>query len=191
MPKVSPELAQQIKDAKRSGLSTKDIATKFSVDRTTVARHAKDTPQDIMTVELPTIDLTAKAEALFPDPGGPPPLAAADPDKVLTTFMKSLDLDAPPKPKPQPVSRPPPPTPKRNPQEIIQRILLNAETFPELFPSTPALEQLSKKSYADLEALLSTMEHTRTIASVSAQMKNVFFVTSRATLPLRVWAQGR
>ena len=76
----------------------------------------------------------------------------------------------------QPPAQPPKPQP-----ETLQRILLNAETFPDLFPNAPSHEALSRKSTAELQALLCNMEHTRAVTALATQVKQVFFVTTKAT----------
>ena len=71
------------------------------------------------------------------------------------------------------------------PNETIQRILLNADTFPAHYPfitdKSAFVASLSGQSPAQLANLLQTMEHTRKVNNLSAQMKQVFFVVSRAT----------
>jgi hypothetical protein len=77
--------------------------------------------------------------------------------------------------------------PQLNPRrdDIIQRILLNAENFPAHYPfitdRASFQASLLEKTAASLTDLLETMEKTRTVNNFAAQMKQVFFVASRAT----------
>ena len=77
----------------------------------------------------------------------------------------------------------PPRAPPRD--ETIQRILLNADTFPAHFPfitdKNAFVQSLSEKSAHQLDDLLKMMERTRSVNNLSNQMKQVFFVTARAT----------
>lgn len=69
-------------------------------------------------------------------------------------------------------------------QPIIQKILMNADTFPAHYPfitdKTSFALSLNDKSVGQLQDLLDTMERTRSTNNLSAQMKQVFFVSARA-----------
>jgi hypothetical protein len=113
------------------------------------------------------------------------PIRTQLPDSaVLDRLFKGLDAP------------PPPPSPQAEVQvqrreadpsrkELIARILLNVDTFPNLFPfaadRTKFLVELGQYSVADLAGLLENVETTRSTTNFSAQLKNVFFVVSRAT----------
>ena len=67
-----------------------------------------------------------------------------------------------------------------NKNDLIQKILLNAESFPEMFPEF-SLDSLATKSVKELVELLESMTHARTIRSLSLQFKQMFLVSVRAT----------
>jgi transposase-like protein len=153
---LSDDVKKQIAADRAAGMAVKSIAEKHGVNRSTVSRVSLEERADVL---LPTTEA--------------PKLDAAQPDAVVASFLRTIEApvqphaQAPPPPKPQP--------------ELSQRILLNAETFPDLFPNTPSHEALSRKSTAELQALLSSMEHTRAVTALATQVKQVFFVTSKAT----------
>jgi hypothetical protein len=97
--------------------------------------------------------------------------------KVLDNFFKTIDAE-PQKQQPVPVTAD---VPRGDPKDLIQRILLNAESFPEVFPNPPSESSLAGKSWGDLDHVLKSMEHSRSVRTLSIQMKQVFFVGSRAT----------
>jgi transposase-like protein len=159
---LSDDVKKQIAADRAAGMAVKSIAEKHGINRSTVSRVAPLALEERAEVLLPTTDM--------------PTLEAAQPDAVVASFLKTID--AGPQVQPQP---PIPRQPERSSSELSQRILLNAETFLDLFPNTPSHEALSRKSASELQALLSSMEHTRAVTALSTQVKQVFFVTSRAT----------
>ena len=151
---LSEDVKKQIAADRAAGMAVKSIAEKHGVNRSTVSR----------------VSLEERAEVLLPTTEVPK-LDAAQPDAVVASFLRTIEA---------PVQQQQAPVPKPQP-ELSQRILLNAETFPDLFPNAPSHEALSRKSTAELQALLSSMEHTRAVTALATQVKQVFFVTSKAT----------
>jgi hypothetical protein len=162
MTRVTPEIREQILKDKAT-LPTKALQEKYNLSRSSVQR-----------IKLP--DLEARAKAFIPQASPPTPLD----DTAGAAFVESLFRDMAPPPAPPPP--PPPPPPPKEP--IIQRILLNADTFPAHFPfitdRTAFQASLHSMNAYELDSLLQTMERTRSTNNLSAQIKGGFFMGARA-----------
>jgi len=174
MPRLDATLRQHIAADRTAGMSVKEIASKYKVNRSTISKYSKSEPSQ--SVDVPMVNLTERAREF-----GSEPVVEAGSDKTaaLSSFFESLRMeDDEPVPTAPAVRNP---TPRGNPHELIQRILLNAETFPDVFPNTPSQSQLAGKSVAELQGILMSMEHSRAVKMLSTQFKQVFLVCSRAT----------
>ena len=179
--RLNQEQKIQIQAEKEAGVSTKDIAAKFGIHPSTVLKAAKDVPK----IKLPTtedVDLGERAGFLDPTPAPvprpPEPKTPPFPDHpALDKFFAGLEGPAPQ----APVPRPAPELPRGDPDELVQKILLNAESFPELFPNPPSIDSLASKSVNQLAEVLQSMETSRAVRMLTVQLKQVFLVGSRAT----------
>jgi hypothetical protein len=164
MPKVSADLRDLLVADRKSGLSVKAMAEKHGVNRTTVIKYTKATGElEARAAEFVQAPMASTATEPMPT--------------VVTNFFRTLEA-------PQRVPDLPPPSPelpRGDPQELIQKIVMNAETFPDVFPRPPSQTELSSKSFLELQGILTTMEQSRAVKMLAAQMKQVFFVGSRAT----------
>lgn len=163
MTKIDAQLKEAILQDKRE-MTTKQLQEKYNLSRSSIQR-----------IKLP--DLEARAEEFSPPPQVKDERQAVS---IVEQLVKEVN-------KPQAVTIPemimPPRAPPRD--ETIQRILLNADTFPAHFPfitdKNAFVQSLSEKSAHQLDDLLKMMERTRSVNNLSNQMKQVFFVTARAT----------
>lgn len=165
-----------------SSLSNKELQSKYGLSRSTIQRIQAAVKEDVQTVEIPNLNERA-TEYFTPPAVEEAPIRTQIPDSaVLDRLFKGLD--APPQ---QQLEAP---QPRREVEgssrkELIARILLNVDTFPNLFPfaadRTKFLVELGQYSVADLAGLLENVETTRSTTNFSAQLKNIFFVVSRAT----------
>ena len=175
-----PKLDDATRDAilqEKSNLTNKQLQDKYGVSRSTIQR-----------IKLP--DLESRVSEFTAESRAPPDTAKQD---FAEKFVKSLQTT------PAPASAPAPAScclPDRQP--IIQKILMNADSFPAHYPfitdRTAFVTSLSEKPALQLQDLLTTMEHTRAAANLAAQMKQVFLVGSRAAetlgARLRLKTQG-
>lgn len=163
MTKIDAQLKEAILQDKRE-MTTKQLQEKYNLSRSSIQR-----------IKLP--DLEARAEEFSPPP-------QVKDERQAVNIVEQLVKDVQ---KPQAVTIPemilPPRAPPRD--ETIQRILLNADTFPAHYPfitdKNAFVQSLSEKSAHQLDDLLKMMERTRSVNNLSSQMKQVFFVTARAT----------
>lgn len=163
MTKIDAQLKEAILQDKRE-MTTKQLQEKYNLSRSSIQR-----------IKLP--DLEARAEEFSPPP-------QVKDERRAVNIVEQLVKDVQ---KPQAVTIPemilPPRAPPRD--ETIQRILLNADTFPAHYPfitdKNAFVQSLSEKSAHQLDDLLKMMERTRSVNNLSSQMKQVFFVTARAT----------
>jgi len=163
MTKIDAQLKEAILQDKRE-MTTKQLQEKYNLSRSSIQR-----------IKLP--DLEARADEFSPPPQVKDERQAVS---IVEQLVKEVN-------KPQAVTIPemimPPQAPPRD--ETIQRILLNADTFPAHFPfitdKNAFVQSLSEKSAHQLDDLLKMMERTRSVNNLSNQMKQVFFVTARAT----------
>ena len=163
MTKIDAQLKEAILQDKRE-MTTKQLQEKYNLSRSSIQR-----------IKLP--DLEARAEEFSPPP-------QVKDERQAVNIVEQLVKDVQ---KPQAVTIPEMILPIRAPprDETIQRILLNADTFPAHFPfitdKNAFVQSLSEKSAHQLDDLLKMMERTRSVNNLSNQMKQVFFVTARAT----------
>ena len=163
MTKIDAQLKEAILQDKRE-MTTTQLQEKYNLSRSSIQR-----------IKLP--DLEARAEEFSPPP-------QVKDERQAVNIVEQLVKDVQ---KPQAVTIPemilPPRAPPRD--ETIQRILLNADTFPAHYPfitdKNAFVQSLSEKSAHQLDDLLKMMERTRSVNNLSNQMKQVFFVTARAT----------
>lgn len=159
MAKISPEKKAEIRADKEAGLSTKEIAEKHGVNTSTINRHTR-----------PDVDLAQRASMFEPAPDHAPQAATLE-HPVLAKLMTNLD---------EPVRAQLPELPRGDPSELVQKILLNAESFPEVFPHPPSIDSLVSKSVRELTDVLASMETSRAVRMLTVQMKQFFLVGSRA-----------
>ena len=166
-----------------SNLSNKELQSKYGLSRSTIQRiqASAAVKEDVQTVEIPNLNERA-TEYFAPPSVEEAPIRTQIPDSaVLDRLFKGLEAPPPPSHPVEIQQRREDPSRK----ELIARILLNVDTFPNLFPfaadRTKFLVELGQYSVADLAGLLENVETTRSTTNFSAQLKNVFFVVSRAT----------
>jgi hypothetical protein len=178
--KLNDEIKKGIAADRLAGMSVQECCEKWNVHRSTISKYFKknETIQEVQIPMLPP-DMEERARFLSSDP---PPMEQKQPQldhPSIKEFMKKV-LSEPVRVE-EPVKEPVKELPRGDPNELIQRILLNAETFPDVFPNAPSQDTLTSKSVLELDSVLKSMEHTRAVRMLSAQMKQVFFVASRAT----------
>jgi hypothetical protein len=167
--KLTDEIKQGIAEDRASGMSVKDVAAKYGINKSTISKYGK-----VQSVVVPTtddVDLAERAKILFreaPIDEAPKPKD----QRAIASFMAKVQEDEVPAP-PKVVQR-------GDPEELIQKILLNAEAHPEVFSGT-TVETLAGRSAEELAAVLRTMEMSKAVRMLTVQMKQVFFVASRAT----------
>jgi hypothetical protein len=182
--KLTAEVKRGIAADRQAGMSVQDCCAKWNVHRSTIAKYGAGEKQQ--EVDVPTLpsDMEERAKTLETPPIEVEQARPQD-DPAIHAFMSQV-LEPPPVRASVRVPVPAPAVPKvehprGDPNELIQRILLNAQTFPDIFPNAPTEQSLSHKSAKELDDVLKTMEHTRAVRMLSSQMKQVFFVASRAT----------
>jgi hypothetical protein len=135
----------------KSSMKTKQLQEKYGLSRSSIQR-----------IKLP--DLESRIKEFQPS-------KPQDESKAVE-FVETLMKETPP---PQQLN-----TPQR--EDTIQR---NADTFPSHYPfiqdKNAFVLSLSTKSAPELHDLLTTMENTRSLNNLSAQMKQVFLISARAT----------
>jgi hypothetical protein len=169
MPKLALEIQAKILQDRMAGVSVSECAAKYGVSKSTISKyHHKEETQE---VDVPSIDLEARALELTEAPIQMVANVPKHESRVLDSFFKtlpesgdSLALEPPPKAD----------VPRGDPKELIQRIIINAETFPEVFPSAPTESSLANKSVPELQGVLASMEHSRAVRTLSVQFKQVF-----------------
>ena len=112
-------------------------------------------------------------------------------DDVIDGFMSNMDRkgqhsSGPPVIYNPPPSLPPPEPeqPKLNREDLIQRIVFNVQHFGSLLttitgPPKEFIESLTTKDSFTLKHLLTTLERTRSIGTISAGFKQVFYIASQ------------
>ena len=153
-----PKLTDSVRDAilqDKANLSNKQLQEKYGVSRSTIQR-----------IKLP--DLESRVNEFHK----PEVSDKQDKQDFAEQFIQKLD-------EVQHVQ-----VPKIDRQPIIQKILMNADAFPAHYPfitdRNAFVHSLSDKNPHQLKDLLDTMERTRSTNNLSAQMKQIFFVGSRA-----------
>jgi hypothetical protein len=109
-------------------------------------------------------------------------------DDVIDGFMSNMDRGAQ---GPQAIFIPPPPPapaqdpePRLNREDLIQRIVFNVQHFGSLLttitgPPKEFIESLTTKDSFTLKHLLTTLERTRSVGTISAGFKQVFYIASQ------------
>ena len=110
-------------------------------------------------------------------------------DDVIDGFMSNMDRGAqgqqaifiPPPPPPAPAQDP---EPRLNREDLIQRIVFNVQHFGSLLttitgPPKEFIESLTSKDSFTLKHLLTTLERTRSVGTISAGFKQVFYIASQ------------
>jgi hypothetical protein len=173
MPKLTAEQKSQIVSDRAAGISTKEIALKFGVHPSTILKQLKPRAEEIQSVTVPVApDLEERAGFLDPEVRREPPQPIPN-DQVLDKIFAGLAPEPVPVPVPAPIA-------SGDPDELVQKILLNAESFPEMFPNTPSVASLATKSVRELADVLQSMETSRAVRMLTVQLKQVFLVGSRA-----------
>jgi len=171
--KLDDAVKKGIAEDRAAGMSVKDVAAKYGVNKSTISKYSKT--EVVQSVEVPTvqdINLEERAKAFVDAPIDQPAPKPRD-MKTIAKFMATLD-EAPPAPHVKP-----PPVPRGDPAELIQKILLNIESHPDVFPAT-SIDALAGRSPEDLSDVLANMELSKSVRMLSVQMKQVFLVGSRA-----------
>ena len=155
MTKVDATLRESIRKDKES-MTTKQLQEKYNLSRSSIQR-----------IKLPDLESRAKE---FEPPPNPQQEALAE------KFIKEL-LPVPQLPQgPQPI-------PELPRQPIIQKILMNVDSFPAHYPFITDRNafnlSLTDKTPSQLKELLETLEQTRSVNNLSAQMKQIFFVGAK------------
>ena len=139
-------------------MSTKELQQKYNVSRSTIQR-----------IKLPNLE--ARAAEFHGDAKDQAPRNETK-ENFAEMLVKQIQREETPI------------MPQIDRQPIIQKILMNADTFPAHYPfitdKTAFAMSLNDKSSGQLQDLLNTMERTRSTNNLSAQMKQVFFVSARA-----------
>jgi len=166
MPKLDDATRDSILNDK-SSLTNKQIQDKYGVSRSTIQR-----------IKLP--DLESRVSEFTTESKAPDTAKQDFADKFVKNLQQEVRV-----PMAQPVLQ-------HDRQPIIQKILMNADSFPAHFSfindRTAFMTSLSEKTASQLDDLLTTMERTRAANNLAAQMKQVFLVGSRAveTLGARI-----
>jgi len=172
-----PKLDDATRDAilqEKSNLTNKQLQDKYGVSRSTIQR-----------IKLP--DLESRVSEFTAESRAPDTAKQDFAEKFVKTLQHEVTIPTAPLALPQPDRQP-----------IIQKILMNADSFPAHYSfitdRTAFVTSLSEKSALQLQDLLTTMERTRAAGNLAAQMKQVFLVGSRAAetlgARLRLKTQG-
>ena len=112
-------------------------------------------------------------------------------DDVIDGFMSNMDRKGQHPSGPQAIFIPPPPPapaqdpePRLNREDLIQRIVFNVQHFGSLLttitgPPKEFIESLTTKDSFTLKHLLTTLERTRSVGTISAGFKQVFYIASQ------------
>ena len=165
--KLTGEVKKAIAADRANGMSVKEVAGKYGVHKSTISKYSKEL-EDVQVVEVPTANLEERAKVFEESPIDSP--APKSEMKTLSKFFEGVKK----------TEVPAVPVKRGDPAELIQKILLNADTYPDLFPNTNT-ESLVGRTFGELSDVLSTMEMTKSVRMLSVQMKQVFFVGCRAT----------
>jgi hypothetical protein len=175
-----PKLDDATRDAilqEKSNLTNKQLQDKYGVSRSTIQR-----------IKLP--DLESRVSEFTAESRAPDTAKQDFADKFVKTLQQEVTVPT--------TSTAPLALPQPDRQPIIQKILMNADSFPAHYSfitdRTAFVTSLSEKSALQLQDLLTTMERTRAAGNLAAQMKQVFLVGSRAAetlgARLRLKTQG-
>ena len=175
--RISAEVQQQIAQDRKNGMSVKDCCEKYSLNKSTICKYSKE---EVQEVSVPTTDDLPDLASRVPLVEVDAPIQKKETPKtsqIVKNFFKDLKE---PEPEIKPVVKEVKPIVSVSKNDIIQKILLNMESFPEMFPDM-TMDSLSLKSVKELDELLQSMTHSRTIRSLSLQFKQMFLVSVRAT----------
>ena len=110
-------------------------------------------------------------------------------DDVIDGFMSNMDRGAQGQqaifiPPPSPPAPAQDPEPRLNREDLIQRIVFNVQHFGSLLttitgPPKEFIESLTSKDSFTLKHLLTTLERTRSVGTISAGFKQVFYIASQ------------
>jgi len=169
--KLTDEVKKGIAADRATGMSVKDCCSKYGVNKSTIAKYGKEEVQSVIvpTADLP--DLEARARELETEPMKKMEEQPKERRMVEAFVRKAVEVKEEKEEE----------LPRGDPKELVQRILLNAESFPDVFPHPPSQTSLAGKNVKELDELLKSMEHTRAVRTLSVQMKQVFLVSARAT----------
>lgn len=183
--------------------SLREIAAELNITKSAVSTALKKlaaaAPPKIIISEIKPVEMDSKKADEFmnsfvsaPAPA-PPAKATAGPKPVPESFLAALMADVEPKPKrgrqtktaaaaapPKREARAQTPPPRvMDKGELIGKITLNVQTFPEMLidivkPNREEfIEHLPKKSQNELTGLLSLIEYQRSVTNTAAVMKTL------------------
>lgn len=193
--KLSKEQRDALR-ADRSKLSMPQLIEKYGISRATVHRVlgesrplAVETKQE---VSMPTPDDYSEfAEVITGKASREPERKVEQPEDPL--FSKATErladnLFAEPELPPVLERKPKQESVREDPLErnaVTQRIVLNLENFAPMFAfvhdKAQFIKSLHSRSVSDLKGILATMEQTRTTINLANQLKQSFFMVSKAT----------
>lgn len=206
--KLSPETKRGILAGKTSGMSIKDICSKFDISKATVHRVLSSSGPEMsspemnkVTREIPVMNQLHTTSLEFSKVISEMPTKDQTSDKpVKNQEMDSLIEDLVGNPSEEDVPEQMP-SKKRTvaftakslrveePEnlelhnQLEQKIILNVQNFGPLFHFIKDKEQFIKslhsKTNHELQGILQTLETTRTTVNLSNQMKQVFFMVSK------------
>ena len=189
--------------------SLREIAAELNITKSAVTTALKKlaaaAPPKIIISEIKPVDMDSKKADDFmnslvsaaPAPAAAPAAATgkkstAGPKPVPDSFLAALMADDEPKPKrgrQTKAAAPPPPKREARAQtppprvmdkgELIGKITLNVQTFPEMLADIVKpnreefIEHLPKKSQSELTGLLSLIEYQRSVTNTAAVMKTL------------------
>jgi hypothetical protein len=187
--------------------SLREIAAELNITKSAVTTALKKlaaaAPPKIIISEIKPVEMDSKKADDFmnslvsaaPAPAAAAPAAkktAAGPKPVPDSFLAALMADDEPKPKrgrQTKAAAPPPPKREARAQtppprvmdkgELIGKITLNVQTFPEMLADIVKpnreefIEHLPKKSQSELTGLLSLIEYQRSVTNTAAVMKTL------------------
>ena len=184
--------------------SLREIAAELNITKSAVTTALKKlaaaAPPKIIISEIKPVDMDSKKADDFmnslvsaaPAPAPAAKKTAAGPKPVPDSFLAALMADDEPKPKrgrQTKAAAPPPPKREARAQtppprvmdkgELIGKITLNVQTFPEMLADIVKpnreefIEHLPKKSQSELTGLLSLIEYQRSVTNTAAVMKTL------------------
>ena len=184
--------------------SLREIAAELNITKSAVStalkRLAAAAPPKIIISEIKPVEMDSKKADDFmnslvsaaPAPAPAAKKTAATPKPVPDSFLAALMADDEPKPKrgrQTKAAAPPPPKREARAQtppprvmdkgELIGKITLNVQTFPEMLADIVKpnreefIEHLPKKSQSELTGLLSLIEYQRSVTNTAAVMKTL------------------
>jgi hypothetical protein len=176
--KVPTDVALQVRADRSSGMSVKEISAKHGLHRSTISKLMSNVEVETR-VDIPVVvaNLAERAKVFEDVPLERVAEQKPKDMKALSKMFAAMKEDVAVVPQEIVVRD----LPRGDPAELIQKILFNAESFPEVFPNPPTHTTLANKSLKELSEVLSSMEMSRAVRMLTIQMKQMFFVGSRAT----------